>query len=577
MEISFNPEEHVNSYTALFSGKQVTLDSLRRFIDTENRFGTHTDKKYIQQYGQLFRTLRDNLIVPNYEKFNLLPVFEELAALMRRSGTVLPPNPQGRQIIDGFKNSYDSNEPYWKLQLLRMETVLSSFCAEADRNYFLNKVLLLRSVDCFRSLEEVRLFAQCLRMLFPTPAEFMTAALKIFTPDYAKRGITEFKAGLMWITEISWTLAYKEAKEHMMLMDSWISIFHECIRLKNDEAVFYMHFPLSHVYLNNCHTQPEFKEFNDRVEIPFSDYIQQNMDRWNIKPVTKQNEKKRIGFVYDRLAGSSPVKLLLSLLHYMKNEPYELFVYDMAYIEKAVSRKEYIDEVLSAGAKYVNNHELTDSANGHYYSHFEKNKALRKKVIEDEIDVLIVTSNKSQAAFLCATRTAPQQIFWDHGNHEYDVAGLDSRICHFDDGYRNGFEFQRFDLKMLQKYLNEDEQMKKAAAAEIKKNLPPHSVVLGSIGRIMKLSDEYMEMVADILKANPDTIYLACGDGPIEEKKAKARALGVADRFIFTGWADAHVYGHVIDIYLNTFPLVGGESVNEFVSKGENKYVVTLY
>ncbi len=78
------------------------------------------------------------------------------------------------------------------------------------------------------------------------------------------------------------------------------------------------------------------------------------------------------------------------------------------------------------------------------------------------------------------------------------------------------------------------------------------------------------------MRANPDTIYLACGSGNYEELTKKVAKLGIKDRFIITGWIDPQIYGYVIDIYLNTFPLEGGESVNEFRAKGEDKYVISM-
>jgi glycosyltransferase involved in cell wall biosynthesis len=578
MENTFNIEEHTKFYTARFAEPQVPLEHLRNFIDIELKFGGHTSKDHVQQYGLLFHTLRDRLIIPNYSKFNILPIFEELANLMRRSGVVLPPSENAQKIISAFKNSYDTNEPYWKLNILRMDTVIKSFVNSADKTDFLKRMSMLKSGDCFANMEEIRLFAQNLRMLFPTCQDFVSNYMNIFNTDYFDRDITAFKAGIIWIIEISWNVTYKEDKAHILLMTPLIRLMHIAMDKKCDEAVFYLHFPISHIYLNLCHTQEEFKVFNEKVEMPFSCYVADNAERWGLKPLEEIPEagRKKIGFVFDRLVGSSPVKLLISLLNYIKDEPFDLFVYDMAYIEKAPSSKEYIDEVTAVGAQYVNGHELIGGGIDKYYSHFEKCAALRNRIVQDGVDILIATGNRTQTTFLFGTRTAPKQIYWDHGNHEYDILGIDKRICHFDDGHKNDFTFERFTLPMMLKYLNADEEKKKAEAAEIKKKLPPHKVILGSIGRIMKLSDEYLETVADILKNNPDTIYLACGTGSIEEKRAKVRALGVEDRFIFTGWVDAHVYGHVIDIYLNTFPLTGGESVNEFLAKGDNKYVVSL-
>jgi glycosyltransferase involved in cell wall biosynthesis len=90
---------------------------------------------------------------------------------------------------------------------------------------------------------------------------------------------------------------------------------------------------------------------------------------------------------------------------------------------------------------------------------------------------------------------------------------------------------------------------------------------------------EYLSAVAEIMKNNPETVYLACGTGSEEEIKEKVEKLGIADRFYFEGFVDPHVYGYVIDIYLNTFPEPGGLSVLEFIKKAqhnENKFVVSL-
>ena len=76
------------------------------------------------------------------------------------------------------------------------------------------------------------------------------------------------------------------------------------------------------------------------------------------------------------------------------------------------------------------------------------------------------------------------------------------------------------------------------------------------------------------MEQNPNTIYLACGDGNVESIKQKVSKYGIdEERFIFTGHVNQHVYGWVIDVWLNTFPLVQGQSQQEFEAK-ENGYVV---
>ncbi len=581
MSTEFNPDKYIEETINLFSGKSLSLEVIRQFIILENRHHLHKDIKYKESYQKIFTILRDNVILPNYKKFSLIPFFEDIASLYRLSPAKISPSDKVSYILTAIDSSYNANDAYNRLYLLRTIFYLKTFQGQDFRDDFIAGMSQIQSFRCFKSYGELKGFAAFLRYHYPDAKETMNILLKnVFNFRFADRDILSKKAGIMWVVEVIWNMVHKEDPAHMMLMDNWMEIFRKAVQDKDDELAFYMHFPISHLFLNNCSEQSCMKEFNDRLEMPFSEYVTSNMDRWGLKPVTQTNhgDRKRLAFVYDRLAGTSPVKLLISLLHYLKEDGrFDLYVYDMAYIEKSVSSQEYIDEVTGTGTKYISNHDLIDDADMlHYYSHFNKNIKLRERIIEDGIDVLIITSNRTQSNFLFSSRTAPLQIYWDHGNHGYNVHGIDKRICHFDDGYDGGYEVNRFILPMLDKYLNPHETENRVKAQAIKDTLPPHKIVLGSIGRLMKLSDEYLKTVADILKKHPEAVYLACGDGPIDEKRPKVESLGISDRFIFTGWVDPHIYGHVIDIYLNTFPLPGGESVAEFLKKASCKMLVSI-
>jgi hypothetical protein len=179
--------------------------------------------------------------------------------------------------------------------------------------------------------------------------------------------------------------------------------------------------------------------------------------------------------------------------------------------------------------------------------------------------------------FLYVTRVAPLQMYWSHGNFEYDIEGIDRRITHIT-GNRNEskYDFEILDVRLNNEFLNPQEAKNKIEAKTIKSRWREDTVILGSIGRLVKLnSDEYLQVIADIMKQNPNTVYLACGSGNIEEIKEKVEELGIGDRFYFEGHIDAHVYGYVIDIYLDTFPLYGGVSTQEALEKGV--YVNQMY
>jgi hypothetical protein len=79
---------------------------------------------------------------------------------------------------------------------------------------------------------------------------------------------------------------------------------------------------------------------------------------------------------------------------------------------------------------------------------------------------------------------------------------------------------------------------------------------------------EYIKTIAKIMEQNPNTIYLACGEGNKESIKEKLKKYKIDEkRFIFTGMIEPHVYGWVIDIWPDTFPLIQGQSKNEFIAK----------
>jgi len=572
--------QHLAQYTELFSNAKISGDDINGFIVTENRTKYHMVPEFADSYKELFMLIRSRIIHPNAAKVELSLLFGGLACLLRNSSIKLEHHPEADSMAESMVNSMPRNELNWQYKMLQMALVLKTFGGQDWREQYIKKLFDIPSAACFTSIQEAQYQAVIFRSLFSTCAELMECLKRqTFNDSFFEKDMQTQKSNFMWVVEVIWNLVFKESKEHMVIMDRWFEIFTEALGTENRELIFYIHMPLSHLYLNMCDTQEQFRFFNEKVEMPMAKYIQKNMRKWGFKPVKKKDSGKsvkNIAFVYDRIVGNSPTKLLMSLLYSLsRDNEMKAFVYDMGYVEKAVSDPKMVEEIKSMGITYINNHDLIDDPEkGHHYSHFDKCVKLREQALKDDIDILVMSGNRMPSGFLFATRTAPVQIFWDHGNHEYDYKNIDKRICHFDDGYRNGMEFEKIELAMLDKYLKAENGESKAEAAKIKSQLPPHDIVFGSIGRLMKLSDEYLETVAEILNECPGSIYIACGTGNFEYIKAKVKELGIEDRFIVAGWVDPHVYSHIIDIYLNTFPLVGGESVNEFVSSGGSKYVV---
>lgn len=349
-----------------------------------------------------------------------------------------------------------------------------------------------------------------------------------------------------------------------------------------DEAM-YLQFFITVTNASLFQTQEQWSVFNQEIiktaEPFYKEYAKTlPLCKDKIRPMGK----KIIGILKERAVANSPYKVELSLLKALMQdkqftEAYDVKIYMMGYVEHGFDDLKIIKNYQELGIEVVNVVKTILSKSIYYHSHLEKALAIRDKILKDEVDILIFSNGCYDIHdFLMVSRCAPKQIFWSHGNFQYDIEGIDKRISHFE--RESSFSYEKFDVVMLEEFHKPEEEKNRTLAKEIRKRWSEDTVILGSIGRLIKMdNDEYMSTIARIMSENPNTIYLACGAGNEESLKQKIIKYDIPqERFFFEGFVNPHVYGYVIDVYLNTFPEPGGESVNEFLNKGENKYVVSL-
>ncbi|MDE7256311.1 MAG: hypothetical protein K2N54_09085, partial [Helicobacter sp.] len=289
--------------------------------------------------------------------------------------------------------------------------------------------------------------------------------------------------------------------------------------------------------------------------------------------------KKIVGFLRDRIVQNSPGKVEYSLLKALQQSPeirqqYEFKIYLMGFVEKSNNDEEFVRDIKELDVEVV---DVVSAINNdtavkmpYYASHLRRALAVRNKIIADGVDILISTNNGYGISdlILCA-RSAPLQIFYSHGNGVYDLAAIDKRISHFQP--EGGlFTFEQIIVPMdIDRFYNPP-VTQEATFAEGSR-YPKDKIVLGVIGRLVKVDcEEYLATIADVMHQNPETIFIAAGMGNTQSVRAKVRKLGIPDeRFYMPGHVDPHLYGHLIDIFCNTFPLVQGESLSEFAHKGK--------
>ena len=361
--------------------------------------------------------------------------------------------------------------------------------------------------------------------------------------------------------------AYKELKK----------LFEYALKYEKTELAFWLYYVPLHYF--NSGTGANIDELNEKfkgeIERPLEQYIQKKIvPKYNIlanKKELNRNSKIKVAFVMQRIIKHSTVNVFYSLVKSLmncNNDKYEFILYDLAFPEFNGSNVDFVEKFKELGIEYRNLHQEIFQNSLPTYSLLEKSIKTREILISDNIDILIGLHTRVEYIFLYATRTAPIQIYWYHSsNAQYNIKGIDKRITH--GGIPNNADYKFNEFILSRDYSEYKSNKFKETVLEIRKKLPTNSVILGSIGRLVKVdSKEYLDMVFKILENNDNCIYLACGEGDKNNIQKAVKDRKLEHRFIFTGMIDPSIYNKVIDIYLNTFPSSSGESLNEYIAAG---------
>lgn len=256
-------------------------------------------------------------------------------------------------------------------------------------------------------------------------------------------------------------------------------------------------------------------------------------------------------------------QVLYRLLKSLVNTEVEIIVFDLNFKELGGSFPEKQNELKLLGCKVIDCNKEFAQNDSVFYSTVQKSLKLREYIIAEDIDVLIGMNARPEYNFLFTTRTAPLQIYWSHGNHAYNIEEIDKKITHCI--FEKELDFEQITIPLDKKNNSSFDNIK---IKEIRECFPLNTFILGSIGRLVKIDNyDYLETIAKIMHNNPNTIFIACGSGDQKGIQEKIEELGIKDRFYFVGYVDPHLYGSVIDLYLDSFPFRGGESFQEYIAK----------
>ena len=361
-------------------------------------------------------------------------------------------------------------------------------------------------------------------------------------------------------------------KKWLNLFEDMTNALYKLIKKEDITKVMPLHFVIYHTYGNNIQTIEEWKNFNQKVEIPASKFYHKIGKNLNLPKIKKRisNKKKKIGFIFDRLVLNSPFMVMYSLIKKLSqiSKEYEIYIYSLNYCDKDPEEQ----RIINALYPYVNKI-FSHNFENVYYDHLKKAIEIREEIIKDKIDYLItMASGYDINNFLITNRSAPKQIFWSHGNCAFDIPNIDKKISHFEQECKE-FKWEIFNVNMAEEFLigsEESKQKAKILKETLLNQFGKKTIFLGTIGRLIKLeSEEYLKVISEIMKQNPNTVYLACGSGNQKKVEKLMKEVGIdLKRVVFTGQVDPHMFGWIIDIWLNTYPLPQGISQEEYHEKG---------
>ena len=400
--------------------------------------------------------------------------------------------------------------------------------------------------------------------------------------DVERRSIFVNGLSILWNSPIMFN-----NKIWLEIFDDLTELIFKLIQKDMIGEEMYVHFFTYHIYGNNIQTIKEWRIFNEKVEKPASEFYKSWGEKHNLAKPKKivASKKKKIALLMDRVVLNSPFMVIYSLFKALLNDDdfkqnYEIYVYSMSYIDKCPDDEYWINILKEMGIKYYSNAEKFADY-GYYYPHLQKALDLREKIIQDKIDYLIGGFGYDIPNFIFSNRSAPKQIFWSHGNCTSEIENTDLRISHFEQECKDN-EWKVFNVPMAEEFLignDEDKQRGKLLKQGLLEQFGKDTVFLGTIGRLIKIeSEEYLRVVSEIMKQNPNTVYLACGTGNKEKIENLMEKVGIdLKRVVFTGQVNPHMFGWVIDVWLDTFPLLQGHSRNEYQAKGGSIIVLKKY
>jgi hypothetical protein len=305
---------------------------------------------------------------------------------------------------------------------------------------------------------------------------------------------------------------------------------------------------------------------SDRTMRPFAAAIRAGLvgDAPAITPRPLGAEPLRLGYLAQFAQRGNPVasigRALLSGLARHRRDRYRLVLYAWSETDDAflapLADEQVLVRRLDAG------------------STAERVAAVADAIAEDGIDILITDMNSALPTVLFERRAAPVQIFLQAGMPFWPLANIDAVFCADPKefvAHIAGFDAAKcftiglgpWDLPTLAPAVDP------ALVAAERARFAPEARLVGTYGRLAKITPDFLDIVAQLVERHPRLVVLLGGTGDGGWIREFITARGLIGRIELVGrYVDGHLWGHLLEVFLDTFPQGGGVASREVMAKG---------
>jgi hypothetical protein len=204
--------------------------------------------------------------------------------------------------------------------------------------------------------------------------------------------------------------------------------------------------------------------------------------------------------------------------------------------------------------------------------HYEQLENLVDSIRSDKIDVLVTEVASSIASYVFAKRVALCQMWLEPGypfwsNPDVDWVLIPGKVWQPWFGIpQNRYSNFRLGIPLSSRGVEPTED----ELANARSKLPSGMKVFAVFTRLIKVTPAYLGLVRRILDELPQACMLIVGTGDPRLINSLALEADLEGRLILLNEnVDLNIYGRIIDVFLDTFPFVGGLACRDVACHGK--------